>query len=317
MGAVDLRAARRMEASDGTRGFALIIVVWFLVLLAAIGTYMMANARSETALAHNVTAAAKAEAVADAAVALSVYNQSEPDLRKKFKLDGTPYSFPLPGGRVTLRLFDETAKINPNFASEKLMAALYQVAGLDKARATQLGAATADWVSSGDQPRGGGAKKAQYEQAGRNYGPPNAPMESLDELQMVLGMTPQLFTAVRPYLTINTGAAAPTDPRKAFDPVRRAMAMAGKDISASQPAQPATAQQGAPGQAGDTPDDRPVAAQQAALPGTAPESVIIEVDATASSVDGGVFVRRAVVKVLPENPKGYTVLDWRRGELAN
>src|SRR5579859_5543927 len=113
MSAVAPHAARRNDTRDRERGFALIVVVWFLVLLAAIGTYMMANARSETALAHNVIAAAKAEAVADAAVALSVYNQSEPDARKKFRLDGTPYSFPLPGGRVTLRLFDETAKINP------------------------------------------------------------------------------------------------------------------------------------------------------------------------------------------------------------
>jgi hypothetical protein len=47
-----------------------------LVLIAAISTYLLANARSEMALARNVRAAATAEALADAAVAEAVYNQS-------------------------------------------------------------------------------------------------------------------------------------------------------------------------------------------------------------------------------------------------
>ena len=39
------------------RGFALIVVLWFLVLIAAIATYLLANARSETAVARNIRAA--------------------------------------------------------------------------------------------------------------------------------------------------------------------------------------------------------------------------------------------------------------------
>ena len=52
-----------------SRGFALIVVAWYLVLLAAIGTYLLANARSETAVARNIRSAASAEALADAGIA--------------------------------------------------------------------------------------------------------------------------------------------------------------------------------------------------------------------------------------------------------
>jgi hypothetical protein len=47
------------------------------------------------------------------------------------------------------------------------------------------------------------------------------------------------------------------------------------------------------------------------------------VEALAHSSDGGTFVRRAVIGVnadagnAQENPKGYRVMDWRRGVLPN
>jgi hypothetical protein len=43
---------------------------------------------------------------------------------------------------------------------------------------------------------------------------------------------------------------------------------------------------------------------------------IITVDATASSSDGGVFVRRAVIRIDSSKPIGYTVLAWERGGIA-
>ena len=55
-----------------SQGFALIVVAWFLVLTGAIATYMMANARTETAIARNVVASGSAEALADAAIAQTI-----------------------------------------------------------------------------------------------------------------------------------------------------------------------------------------------------------------------------------------------------
>jgi general secretion pathway protein K len=43
---------------------------------------------------------------------------------------------------------------------------------------------------------------AEYRAAGLDYGPPDAPLESIDELGRVLGMTPAILAAIRPHLTL-------------------------------------------------------------------------------------------------------------------
>ena len=44
-------------AAARMRGFALIIVLWFLVLIGAVGIVLILHARSETAIAHNILTA--------------------------------------------------------------------------------------------------------------------------------------------------------------------------------------------------------------------------------------------------------------------
>jgi general secretion pathway protein K len=43
---------------------------------------------------------------------------------------------------------------------------------------------------------------AEYRAAGRDYGSPAAPLETLDELGRVIGMTPAVIAAIRPHLTL-------------------------------------------------------------------------------------------------------------------
>ena len=50
--------------------------------------------------------------------------------------------------------------------------------------------------------RAGGPKLAQYQAAGLPYGPANRPFDSLDELGLVLGMTPTLLARMRPFLSV-------------------------------------------------------------------------------------------------------------------
>jgi general secretion pathway protein K len=290
-----------IRRARGAAGFALIVVLWFLVLISAIGIYMMANARSETALARNTLAAARAEALADGAVADAAASQMLSDPTKKWRMDGTPYHLDLAGGDAAVRLIDESQKINPNLASDSLISGLFQALGLDRQHSDALGAAIADWVQSGDTPRPLGAKKDQYAAAGRNYGPPGQPVENLDDLQLVLGMTPQLLAAALPYLTIYTSQAAPSDPRMMSPVVLKATQIAAFEANA------------AGGQTADT-------GQAADSDG----SVVMTVEATAHSFDGGVFVRRAVIQIKPDSdnngaefPRGFQVMDWRRGVLPN
>jgi general secretion pathway protein K len=291
-----------------TRGFALIAVVWFLVLIAAIGTYMLAKARSETALARNIRAAAGAEALADAGVAEGVFNHADPLPANRWALDGTPHLMALAGSQIAIRLYDETAKINPNLASDSLLTGLFLTLGIDRPQARRLGAAIADWVGPDGAPRPLGAKLAQYRAAGRNYGPPNAAIESLDELNLVLGMTPQLLTRARPYLTLYTEKDQPAATNAYLSPiVARAIALSAREEALAE--------------TNDDPDAPPSARPSAAPPPQPgvmlkPEEEVLDLEITAHSADGGVFARHAVVRIDPSTPKGYAVLDWRRSALS-
>src|ERR1700758_821646 len=66
-----------------------------------------------------------------------------------------------------------------------------------------------EWVGSAPAPRVPNVILADYRAAGLDYGPPGAPLETLDELGRVIGMTPATLAAVRPHLTL-FGQAQPS-----------------------------------------------------------------------------------------------------------
>ena len=310
-----MNPVRQGSGNRARRGFALLVVLWFLVLLATLGTYLLINARSETALARNMLANAHAEALGDAGITQAVFNLTGTDPTKIWPLDGTPHTVNVLGGSVTIRLYDEGAKINPNLASDTLLAALFEVLGLEPQKATRLGAAIFDWTHTGETPRPLGAKKKQYEEAGLNYGPPNEPAQSMDELQLVLGMTPDLFARAAPYLTIYANRPSP-DPNTASGIVQKAITLAGTQAlkaAMAGPGGPANAPPGAPQPPSPMPPGAPVGGPQTA---NAPP-VTAAIEAVAHSVDGGTFFRYAVVRLDPKNPKGYVVLEWKRGVLTD
>ena len=55
--------------------------------------------------------------------------------------------------------------------------------------------------------RPNGAEEAAYRAAGLPWGPKNAPFETVEELQQVLGMTADIYKRVAPSLTTYSGEA--------------------------------------------------------------------------------------------------------------
>lgn len=302
-------AESRNNRTEGSRGFALLVVLWFLVLIAAIGTYLMANARSETAIAHNIQAAARAEALADAGISQAAFKLTETSASSNWNLDGAPHRLLLPTGEVVIRLHDENAKINPNHASGALMSALFEAAGVDRVRARRLGTAIADWVSPWTEIRQFGAE--QYRDAGKSYAPPNAPLETIDDLQLVLGMTPQILASLRPYLTIYTRTDRP-DGKNVSQLVRQALVLAtreSRDITGpinDSLRNPAVLEAGV---------TAPANANSAGISGK-PSETVVKIEVRALSADGGIYVRHAVLRIDPASPTGYVVLDWHHGEVV-
>jgi hypothetical protein len=91
-------------------------------------------------------------------------------------------------------------------------------------------------VGSAPAPRLANAVLAEYQAAGLDYGPPAAPIETLDELGRVVGMSPAVLAAIRPHLTLY----GPPQPNAATaDPiVAAALAAASRAEIAPSPLQP-------------------------------------------------------------------------------
>lgn len=293
------RPGHRTAREDQPAGSALLIVLWFLVLLAAVLAPVALSGRTELRLARNLAAGARAEALADAGIARAVFGVQDPSPEDRWRLDEiVPRRVDLAGGELLITLRDENALIDPNRAPDVLVAALFQVIGLPPEQARELAARIADWTDPDETPRPSGAERAAYRQAGLAYGPPNAPLESLDELAQVLGMTPEILGLARPYLTVFSDAARP-DARRAGALVQRAVALAAAGSDAT----------GARRQDGNQP-----AGGGADAP--APTAPVLRVVSRARTGDGAAFTREAVVRLDRSSPKGYVVLEWRRAEAS-
>lgn len=272
--------APRKGPAGRQRGFALLLVLWSLALLALLGTHVTATGRGEALLAANLRAAAAAEAAADGALHQAVFHLLDPSPRRWWP-DGIPREIALPGGaRAVVRVESEQGKINPNLATPRLLEALLLQLGAEPRMASGLAAAILDWRTAGLRPRPGGAKEPQYRAAGRDYAPPGRPFESLEELGLVLGMTPALLARLSPFLSIYQSGEP--DPRFADPVVLQAMraAVEEEDLQADTEATPA-----------------------------------VTITATALLPGGARFTRQAQVRLGPGGRgRSWQILTWRMAE---
>ena len=259
------------------RGFALLIVLWTLVLVSLIATRVTAAGRSETRLADNLRVAAVLEAAADGAVHEAVFRML--DLGPGgWRADGVARRLSVPGAVVTVLPEDQAGRINPNLASPELLSALLRELGADTLRADAVAGAMLDWRFPNAAARPGGAKAAAYRAAGRDYGPPEMPFRSVGEVGAVLGVTPELLALLAPHLSVFT--LGEPDPGLAAPPVLAAL--------------------------------RRLAGGSALVPLRRDGARVVQVTATAQGASGGSFARRAVVRVGDGGGQPFQVLKWER-----
>ena len=206
------------------RGFALIVVLWTVALLALLISTLLADARTEAKLTINRRAEAVAVAAADAAIGATILDLLRPGVATNATLRfGTV--------AVSVRLENLSGRLNPIVVSALMLNALLQRLGVSQQAAEALAAAIVDWRTPGLNPSPHGAKAAAYRAAGLAYGPPGRPFEHLSELGAVLGMTPALLAAMTPHLTL--WSATDPDPATADAVVLDALRAAGVPLVTS------------------------------------------------------------------------------------
>jgi general secretion pathway protein K len=272
--------ARPARTAEGERGFALLIVIFTLSVLAFLVSQMTAAARTEAWIALNLRSEIVREAHVDGAIhaaAFHLLDRSE----THWTADGKVHELAVPGGTVSVVITDEANKVNLNTASIDLLRAALIGVGADPDTAAGLAGAIVDWRGT-DGPTASAAKVPLYSASGLDYAPPETPFRSLDELALVLGMTPDLMAKIRPHLTMHSTYGPG---RASTDPVAQGAVMLLRK------------------QGGILPFETDASGQQ-----------IVQVVATASDGPGVPFIRRAILRLDPgAKERPWAILEWVRG----
>jgi general secretion pathway protein K len=206
------------------QGAALLLVLWLIALLTALVSAFALTARVEALQGRTLGDGARAQELARAGLEYALARVGDPSPATHWQPDGRTYHWQFDGSDIEIRIVDESGKVDLNQADPALLAALMRVSGVDGDRATHVAAAIADWRDVDTLVQPNGAEDAEYAAAGLPYGAKNAPFDTVAEVEQVLGMTPQIFAKLQPYLTIYAGRAMP-DPVFAPGPVRTAMGL--------------------------------------------------------------------------------------------
>ncbi len=100
-------------------------------------------------------------------------------------------------------MIDEERKININTADYDIMKKLFRLAaGLGKKKADDIAAAIIDWRDKDDFPKINGAESKYYSGLKPPYNCKSSPFELVEELQLVKGITPEIYDNIRPYITV-------------------------------------------------------------------------------------------------------------------
>jgi general secretion pathway protein K len=171
----------------------------------------MAAGRVEYTLAHNAVQATADVAVSDMVLGRVVLGLLDPRPDKRWRTDGTLQELSIGDRHVRFRVQDELGRIDLNEADGGVLIGLIVSTGIDAPSAAALVDKVLDWRDPSPFKRLNGAKTEDYHRAGYAYGPRNGPFQSVDELRLVMGVTPSIFAAIEPAITVYSG-------RPRFDP---------------------------------------------------------------------------------------------------
>lgn len=292
--------ARRSRQS----GVALVLVMWVAVILTVIAGSFIVERRTEMLVVRNSIGMARAEAAANAGVYRALhdlYRQNVPDVWKR---DGTPHEWAFDGVPVRVEVRDESAKIDINTASDLLLRGLLVSVGLADAEAGALLDAILDWRDADPLKRPNGAEEGDYAAAGLTYRPANAPFQAIEELQLVLGMRPDIYRRLAPSITVFSRMPGVNATIASREVLLAIPGVTTEAVDAYIVQREEARAQGAP---------LPLFPQAG---GVAAGGMVATIRADARLDDGTVFVREAVALLRPVPRRPVTFVAWRESTAA-
>jgi general secretion pathway protein K len=187
------------------KGFALVLVLWVLSLLTIMAGSFALTMQREASVVTGSRNDAQAAAVAESGLAIAELMLMNPSQQQRWRTDGSIYQIDYADKKVRIRLLAETGKIDINSADQTLLQGFLAYAPVEPELQAKLFGAILDWRDQDDLININGAEKEAYKDAGLSYRPRNKPFQSIEELQLVLGMNEQVFKWLENLVTVYSG----------------------------------------------------------------------------------------------------------------
>lgn len=274
------------SANAGEAGFAILPVLAIVVLLSMAALAVGGAARIQIDRAAAAEAVAEARALADAGAMRAIFGLLLADAG----LDGGwPEKLVLAGGSAEIGIQDQGGLVDLNDAEPETLAELLVSLDLDRVAALRLADAVADWRDEDRFVRLNGAESDAYRRAGLEWAPRDGPFERIEELQLVLGMTQEIYERLMPLVTVH-GHLPLADPALAPEPlllaIRQGDAEGVRTILAARPLRPAFS-----------------------------DARTFGIRSIGRSERGAVFVRDAMVRITREPERPFQIFTWRQAAL--
>lgn len=193
------RAAARIARAE--QGYALIMAVVAIAVFAGLALAVGTASRISIASASGELARARADAAADAGLAIAEHGLVAGDGGILDLVRGGSRQITFDDSQITIRLTDERGKIPLSHIEGDMITRMFAQAGLADDQLAIASDSLQDWLDDDDQPRLHGAESGYYASLG--IAPRNGNLLSVDELARVRGVGPRVAARLRSYVTVD------------------------------------------------------------------------------------------------------------------
>lgn len=325
--------AQRLRERRRESGVALILALWAVALFSMLALGITDSVHQQVDLVANAKGHRESEALADAAVHLSILAlmqasdvralaaSSSSDTVKPegpialvdkatarwawspdapLRVDATPYILEDLGGRVTIFFEAERGKLDLNAASSELLRRHLEILDVPPHEARGIAEAFERYRSE----RANQSERMRESSGAKAVFGVHRPFLSVDEFRNIDGVTRAIFASIEPHLTVFTGSAVP-DAGVASRFVLAALENAPRSLMSGVAPVISLSEAFPAGES--TLSAFPVA-------GGGSERFIYTIRADAITVSGYRFVREVVVELPQEDPASYLIHRWAQGK---
>jgi general secretion pathway protein K len=218
------KSKRNIKTIASQKGIALLIILWVLTILMVIALSFSSMTRTETYSTLSFKEGVEKKFIAEAGIERAImelfYRTQNIDMTiilegsEVWKTDGTSYNGQIGDGNYSVRITDESGKVDINVitdANSDILRNLFKNLGIPDDDVNIIVDSILDWKDPDDLLHLNGAEDDYYMSLPNPYKTKNANFDTLEELIMVKGITHDILygkegqRGVIDFLTINSG----------------------------------------------------------------------------------------------------------------